>query len=95
MRTFQQVVEGLRTDATESGRWLTRSYSGRNMHGRECLAVSVYEGEEGSFFADLLRYVAKNPAEVEIVANAIRDFKTDTMGRGYVLYFSNVPFDKG
>ncbi len=65
-----------------------RSYSGRCMYGEECLAVTDFD--IGPLFAEILRSVDRD--DVEEVAEAVESFKTDSLGRGTVIYFPGTPF---
>jgi len=74
----------------------TRSYSGRSMYGKECLAVDLNKGL-GDFIADVL-YAMQEPARRrgeahDEIAEAFRGMVTDSMGRGIIVYFPGVPFE--
>lgn len=81
----------------ESADYTCRAYSGRGMFGKECLAVDLGEKKVGEFIADVFRAAFQlggdaggwEPAEeaVGILDEHIRTFKTDSMGRGQVIYF--------
>lgn len=79
MRTIKEIIE--------ANGYVTRSYSGRGMCGKECLAVSI-DTSELEFFSDLLD---DTPArDVETIAEAMRNACTDSLGRGTILYFPNI-----
>lgn len=72
-----------------------RSYSGRGMYGKQCLAV-----EAGSPF-DILSAVLEvvswsdTPKEdADTLAKAFKCVRTDSLGLGVVVYFPNIPYDK-
>jgi len=72
----------------------TRSYSGRSMYGKECLAVDLNKGL-GDFIADVL-YAMQSQLGGEAhdeIAEAFRGMATDSMGRGIIVYFPGVPFE--
>jgi hypothetical protein len=69
-----------------------RSYSGRGMNGKTCLAVSLgsdFAGDLlliGSLIAD---HNTDNPTEVIDIPTETR---TDSMGRGIVVYWPEIQF---
>ena len=75
-------------------------YSGRGMFGRTCVAVTVQS--PGSFVAHLARLIAGlddnvanelSDEEVEIALDTLeRGWTHDSMGKGIIIYFPNVPF---
>ncbi len=67
-----------------------RSYSGRGMYGKECLAVSCENPVETVL--DVI-WAASNIQEVERVVTALRGSRTDSLGRSEVLYFPNVEWE--
>jgi len=72
----------------------TRSYSGRSMYGKECLAVDLDKGL-GDFIAKIL-YAMQSQLGGEAhdeIAEAFRGMTTDQMGRGVIVYFPGVPFE--
>ncbi len=79
-------------DIVEAAGYETRSYSGRGMYGKECLAFTA-DSETSSFAvaADLIA-AALDAGEdfVEPVLAAMRGIRTDSMGRGTVFYFPRV-----
>lgn len=68
-----------------------RSYSGRAMYGKECIAVDLEGTSPFEFFADLLRY-AEEDSDRECLEEALRSAKTDSMGRGQVVYFPDTEY---
>jgi hypothetical protein len=72
----------------------SHSYSGRAMYGKECLAVDL-DGSLGDFVANVIeethaQVVGEN---LEAISEAFRSMKTDSMGRGIVVYFPGVPYE--
>lgn len=100
---IQIVCEALEID--------TRSYSGRGMYGKECLAVTT--GLTVShLFADIVDAIigedalksadfsidGEDPEREEVlhdVTKAFRRVSQDNMGTGYVYYFQGIDFVEG
>lgn len=61
------------------------NYSGRSMNGRECIGIST--DSVNDVIADLIDATCGDLALVETLANAIRGMRTDSMGRGTIMYF--------
>ena len=61
-----------------------RSYSGRAMYGKYCLAVTTDD------LGDLLATIAADPKSRDFVHD-LRGVREDSMGRGVVYYFPNIP----
>lgn len=93
MHPFQQLLE-------EAG-LETRSYSGRAMYGKTCLAVDLDGGTLGPFVADVIEALQTQvggeimSTNGDDISEAFRSMKTDSMGRGSVVYFPGVPFEDG
>ena len=71
-----------------------RSYSGRGMYGRTCLAVTFDDGP-GELFSALLTVLAETGTTQEAcaeLADAFRGMRTDSMGRGMVAYFPEIEY---
>lgn len=88
MRNFQQIL----IDAD----YQVRSYSGRGMYGRECLGVMIEQYSSlGNLFADLIETASSgsDSDELQTVADSIRDFKQDSLGRDTIVYFPNIPWN--
>lgn len=74
--------------ALEDAGYQVQSYSGRNMYGKKCLAVEIEMSELGSLVAGLIHAGADASPEVaEALAHEVEDMRTDSMGRGMVVYF--------
>lgn len=82
-------------DLIENAGYETRSYSGRCMYGATCLGVEL-DDRLGDFFASILDAIAslgeEERDEALDLASAFRSMKTDSMGRGTIVYFESVPF---
>lgn len=78
--TLQELIEDLGYE--------TRSYSGRGMYGRECLGVTVEEPV--SFALELGEAIG---ADDERSFGRLPAVRWDSMGRDYIVYFPNVPYD--
>jgi hypothetical protein len=68
-----------------------RPYSGRGMFGRECLGVSL-RVPASEFWADVIEHVSK--ADRAGVREVMREAREDTLGRGTILYFPRIQFEK-
>jgi hypothetical protein len=70
------------------------SYSGRAMYGKTCLAVNLDNGL-GEFISAIMTEALENADNDDIfdVARAFESMRTDSMGRGIVVYFPGVPFE--
>ena len=87
---LQLLIESSEADLAQN----MRSYSGRSMYGRDCLALdgdlhlimtnlvaaALYEGESFS------------PTSKDEILNALSALRTDQMGRGMIVYFPTVEF---
>ena len=84
--TFQQLLE-------ENG-YETRSYSGRAMYGKDCLAVTVGDIPTGVW--DIATILAEFNAEAEAMNEETipqpKFIKWDNMGLQYVIYWTRVPY---
>lgn len=69
------------------------SYSGRGMMGKHCLSVDLRDCTLGNFFATILSEVDDN--DKDEVAEAFEDMKTDSLGKGMVVYFPKVTYEEG
>lgn len=67
-----------------------RSYSGRFMYGKECLAVTVDRGFNDHQLIALA--VSQPGVDVKAITDALQDTRQDSMGLGTVLYWPNVPY---
>ncbi len=74
-----------------------RSYSGRGMLGKRCLAVTLNDTNDlGSMFASVLELsqdgVLGDEAAVSLITKAFNGMQTDSMGQGIIVYFPSVAF---
>ena len=79
----------------EPTQYICRSYSGRGMYGKECLGVTLQEGDSlGKFFGQVLDEIAagSDEDEIEVIADDFHSMQTDSMGLGMIVYFPKVPF---
>jgi hypothetical protein len=65
------------------------SYSGRGMSGRTCLGI-VVNSSVGEVLAMLVESV--DDSNREEIVQAVRSMRTDSMGRGVVLYWPSIAF---
>lgn len=75
-------------DIIEAAGYETRAYSGRYMDGKECLAVSLQRDSESQFCANL--FEKTDSSYIALICSALRDAKTDALGRGTILYFLHI-----
>lgn len=80
MRTLKDIIE--------SAGYQTRTYSGRGMYGKECLAVSLHDVSEQEFYADLIEKT--DGSDAKQVSSALRNARMDNLGRGTILYFPSI-----
>lgn len=88
---LQQLCEDAADDGRYGGRQMrVRSYSGRGMFGASCLGV---EGDSlVEIFAALFQAAADQGPDLQEIADALADGRTDSMGRGVILYFPQIGF---
>jgi hypothetical protein len=105
VKKFEKVVllvmmenkKDLMQQLCEDAGYNVRSYSGRHMYGKSCLAV-VFDGDLGrDFVADIIDELGNNIQDDDpnihgIIADAFRGICEDQMGLGRVLYFPNIPY---
>ena len=63
-----------------------RSYSGRAMYGDECVGFT-FDGEDSRAIAELIESTQGDYEQVMELANALRNSRTDSMGRSAIMYF--------
>lgn len=84
------------TELFEEAGYEVRRYSGRFMYGDECPGVDLETiGEAFAAVAEVTAAAATNEEadETDDVINAVRQAKTDSMGRGIVLYFPYIVYE--
>lgn len=69
---------------TEFGGELREDYSGRGMYGKTTAAV-VFDGEQ-EFYSAIAEVMECDIEDRETVANALRNIRTDNMGKGMIFY---------
>ena len=77
-------------DIIEASGYDARSYSGRGMYGKKCLA---FDTDDSTFevVANLFDTVIDTDDAGDFI-NMLRKTKTDSMGRGTVFYFPSIAF---
>lgn len=74
-----------------------RAYSGRAMYGQRCLAI-VTDINVGEVFGRVLetmteqKIIHEDPHQCNVIAEAFRGMRTDSMGRDIVIYFPDIQF---
>lgn len=68
-----------------------RSYSGRGMYGKECYAIAFEDHKE---VAKFFYYLGMEDAEDEGLEPLVDNSRTDSLGRGIILYFPSTPAPK-
>jgi hypothetical protein len=94
------MARHLMQDLVEAAGYEPYSYSGRSMYGAKCLAVDPGK-DLGWFISDIIEALKQcsynddddSRAEHTAAVEAFRDMRTDSMGRGIVVYFPGVPFE--
>jgi len=85
MRTVQQILE--------AAGYACEAYSGRGMGGRECLSITLNNGDRmGRLFADVLEEIQPSSGDDESVSHAFRKMRSESLGNGLVVYFPGVEF---
>lgn len=69
----------------------TRTYSGRGMYGKECLAFDTQDSVI-EVAASLFETVLDTENAADFI-NTFRKIKTDSLGRGTVFYFPSMSVD--
>ena len=72
-----------------------RSYSGRGMHGKACVAVVPERRTECAIGLDLMLEASVGNFDLDEVANTFRGARTDAMGRGVVVYWPSLAWPEG
>ena len=86
MSTLQVILEAIGFE--------TRSYCGRAMYGKKCLAV-VTSQFAGELFAGILCGISESDdpmISMEEIHDAVEGMKSDSMGHDYVYYFPDVKY---
>lgn len=72
-----------------------RSYSGRGMFGKDCLAISGKD--EAEIYSELFLATADktfSSADLILIGQELQTACIDNMGKGVVLYFLTVKFEE-
>jgi hypothetical protein len=86
--SLQTVLEAI----AQNGDFTVRSYSGRCMYGKSCLAVT-FDGNIGALFAAILYEVDGDLGNMtQDLAHAFENMAQDNMGLGTVVYFPRVEY---
>lgn len=92
---LQVILDRLHNDEDTSD--IVRSYSGRGMFGKECLAIDA-DGGLCYVMAHVLR-TACNMARVELtgievedLCTAVESARTDSLGHSTIVYFPGIPY---
>ena len=97
--TVQQMFQHVVDDSGQEMR--IRSYSGRGMYGKECMALVCQSyGQVARVIAGVMRFACdqaeNNPesnVEVDDVEINLGRMRMDSMGRGIVAYWPDIPFE--
>lgn len=91
MATKHPLQHALESLSNEDDSFRVSSYSGRGMHGTECLSVSC--SRIGPLVAGVMRYLPLDRgSDVDQVAEAFEDLAQDSLGRGIVVYFPGIKY---
>lgn len=81
-KTFIELIN----DYTE---YEPRSYSGRGMHGKECVGITCDNPNE--VILDIIQAQAENdPTEVSELIDMLRKSSQDSMGRSSIIYWPKI-----
>lgn len=72
-----------------------RSYSGRGMNGKQCLAVVIRSWDLGLLVGELIAYAVAeaehvDPRRLNELYKQVKSLQADSMGHGMVVYFPSV-----
>lgn len=102
MNYFKEIKMHILQQLSQQSIYKATNYSGRGMHGKSCLGFQVESGVSvGEFIADMMDEAASSTEgdrslfafHIEAMAEAFRDMKTDSLGRGTIVYFPSVDFE--
>ena len=85
--TLQTILETISEECPDD--FNVRSYSGRGMYGKNCLAVDLTDSIS-HLFASIIYYTDDDNREE--LAEAFENMRQDSMGRGIVVYFPDVEY---
>jgi hypothetical protein len=87
----------------EENNYRTRPYSGRGMYGKVCLGVGVKPNQLGDMIADVMTELFQADYENDLpfmhgggesICDAFRTMQQDSMGKNYIVYFPDTPFEE-
>lgn len=89
---LQRALEKL-ADANSPEMYEARvqSYSGRGMNGRSCLAVRL-DDERPDLFRLGVAVASAVPMDTALLLEEIGSARTDSLGRGTILYWPQTPY---
>lgn len=68
-----------------------RKYSGRGMFGKQCIGFYVEQGDSLMGAASVMMLAAQGgPSELEELHEAFQSARTDSMGKGTIVYFPSI-----
>jgi hypothetical protein len=80
-------------DLLEDAGYEPRSYSGRFMYGDQCVGVTLGGENLGTLVGDLIHTImdrTDDESALRDLADRLSNVRTDSMGRGIVVYFPGV-----
>jgi len=98
--TIQQMFQYVVDDSGQEMR--IRSYSGRGMYGKECMAlVCESHGQAARVIAGVMRFACnqaehnpESPVDVDDTQINLGRMEMASMGRGLVVYWPDIPFEQ-
>ena len=87
MTSNQELSNRIAQVISDDGTYTTRSYSGRGMYGKSCLAIEVNSVADSWAIALILAEGFTGDAESLVFLRP----NTDSMGLGAILYFQDLP----
>lgn len=84
-------------DTVEDLGYLVRSYSGRGMYGKSCVAI-IIDRNKSEFEAgmEIATALASEECRMDLVDILLSSrIRQDSMGRDSVVYFPNIPWPEG
>jgi hypothetical protein len=89
-RTVDSEDVEMLQDIIEEAGYEHYRYSGRGMDGEECVAINISsDQDERQAIALLIDGCQGDIERTDILSHALRTSRTDSMGKGIVLYFPN------
>lgn len=91
---FKELVELIGSAGYEP-----RSYSGRGMNGKKCLGIDCFPSR-GIELTLVQTYLENCPIDSSSIQEAmdlceqLKDVKTDSMGRGEIVYWSHIAWEE-